>query len=118
MEIALPRGAVLFVPAAQEAALGQTGNFDPSDPSAMTRASFELTAERLQALGGSAATITDGRFPLNGTGGNYVVCLADSFADHTPGPPYSVVGCARVNVAEGASITVSFGEAGVQAKSD
>jgi hypothetical protein len=56
-----------------------------------------------------------GRFPVDVAPGRYLVCLADVFPDHSPGPPYSVVGCDHIDLPEAAALVVSFAEGGVEA---
>ena len=112
-------GEVLFVPEEHAADLAETAGFDPSDIDGMRHAFFQLDESRLAKLDGAAAVIgADGLFPLDIPDGHYFVCLADSFVDHTAGPPYSVVGCDVIDLANDASLTVSFGEAGVEATLD
>jgi hypothetical protein len=92
-------GSVLFVPVDRAGGLAV--------------APFSLDAQQVSRLGVLVATIgQDGRFPIPGTG-SYLVCLADVFADHSPGPPYSVVGCAEADL-NGGAVTVSNGEGGVE----
>jgi len=118
-ESALTKGAVLFVPEERLADLAQGGRFNPADTNALPHATFELEAARLAALGGTAVSVgTDGGFPLTVSPGKQIVCLADIFADHVQGPPYSVVGCTRLEVPGTGSVTVAFGEGGVQARRD
>lgn len=56
-----------------------------------------------------------GRFPVDVAAGRYLVCLADVFPDHSPGPAYSVVGCDHIDLPEVPRLLVSFGEGGVEA---
>ena len=112
-------GVVLFVPQEHAADLAETGDFDLSDFDGMRHAFFQLDESRLAKLEGSTAVIgADGLFPIDIPDGHYFVCLADTFAGHTAGPPYSVVGCDVIDLANDASLTVSFGEAGVEATLD
>lgn len=117
---ALTAGEVLFIPEEHAAGLAETAGFDPSDTGGMRHATFQLDESQLAELAGTAAVIgADGRFPLQVAPARYLVCLADSFVDHTAGPPYSVVGCdLPVDIPEGASLTVTFGEGGVEASLD
>lgn len=115
----LTAGEVLFFPEERAADLAETAGFDPLDIDGMRHAFFQLSEPRLVELAGTAAVIgASGRFPLDIPAGQYVVCLADSFVDHTAGPPYSVVGCDLVDLPNDASLTVSFGEGGVEAALD
>ncbi len=115
----LSSGEVLFVPEDRATDLAGTAGFDPSDIDGMRHAFFELDESRLAELAGGAAAIgSDGSFPLDLPAGRYLVCLADTFVDHTSGPPYAVVGCDVIDLSTGASLTVSFGEGGVEATLD
>ena len=112
----LTAGEVLFIPEERAADMAGAASFDPSDIDSMRHAFFQLDGSRLAELAGAAAVIgADGRFPFDIPAGRYLVCLADSFVDHTAGPPYSVVGCDVIDLPGGASLTVSFGEGGVEA---
>ena len=112
----LTAGEVVFVPEEQAVGLADTAGFDRSDIEGMRHALFRLDESRLADLDGAAAAIgADGRFVFDIPNGRYFVCLADSFADHTTGPPYMVVGCDVIDLVNDAPLTVSFGEAGVEA---
>ena len=112
----LTAGEVLFIPEEHAEDLAETVDFDPSKMSYMGHALFQLNEFRLSKLAGAAAVIgADGRFPLDIPAGRYFVCLADIFSGHTAGPPYTVVGCAVIDLPNDASLTVSWGEGGVQA---
>lgn len=112
----LTSGDVLFVPEDRAADLAREVGLDLSDIDGTRHAFFELAGSRLADLTGVAAAIgADGSFSLDIPAARYLVCLADIFVDHTSGPPYTVVGCDVVDVATSASLTVSFGEGGVEA---
>ena len=112
-------GEVLFIPEEHAEDLAETADFDPSKMNYMSHAFFQVDEFRLAQLAGAAAVIgAGGRFPLDIPAGHYFVCLADIFPGHTAGPPYSVVGCALIDLPNDASLTVSWGEGGVQASLD
>ena len=112
-------GEVLFIPEEHAADLAETPDFDPSKMNYMGHAYFQLDESQLAELDGAAAVIgADGRFPLDIPAGDYFVCLADIFVGHTAGPPYSVVGCQVIDLPSEASLTVSWGEGGVEATLD
>jgi hypothetical protein len=112
----LTSGEVLFIPEEHAVNLAAVGGFDPSDVDSMRHAFFQIEDESFAQLAGIAATIgTDGRFTIGVPAGYYLVCLANIFVDHSPGPPYSVVGCDVIDLPNEASLTVSFGEGGAEA---
>lgn len=115
---AFTRGAVVLVPADAVTSLGRLGGFRPEDREAAVRASFALSASQIGPLGATVARIGEsGRFRADVAAGDYVVCLADVFAGQVPAPAYSVVGCAPTQLAAGArTLTVGFGEAGVETR--
>lgn len=111
-------GRVLIVPAERAAEVAADGGFDSGDLDGMRHATFDVSPESLAQLDGVAPQISDkGDFDVEVAAGRYLVCLADVFPDHGPGPPYSAIGCDLVELATGAGLTVSFGEAGVEAAS-
>jgi hypothetical protein len=115
----LMSGTVLFVALARAADVAAMASVEPGNASQLAHASFVVDRAGATALGATAVAIgADGRFPVAVPDGRYLVCLADIFADHTAGPPYSVVGCAEVTLpaAPAAGLTVSFGEGGVEAR--
>jgi len=115
----LMSGTVLFVPHARVAEVSAMAGVERGDASRLAHASFVFDQDDATALGAIAVAIdAGGRFPVSVPEGRYVVCLADVFADHTTGPPYSVVGCAEVALpaAPVAGLSVSFGEGGVIAR--
>ncbi|MFC7615055.1 hypothetical protein ACFQV2_17585 [Actinokineospora soli] len=105
-------GSVLVVPADKAAALVSLAGAGD-----LAHASFAVSDADARGLGAAVVPIgADGRFALPDAPGRYLVCLADTFPDHEPGPPYSVVGCAAAEL-PAPGLTVSFGEGGVQAGS-
>ena len=112
----LSSGEVLFVPEDRATDVAREVGFDLSNIDGMRHAFFELDESRLAELTGVVASIgTDGSFRFDIPAGRYLVCLANIFVDHISGPPHSVVVCDVIDVAIGASLTVSFGEGGVEA---
>lgn len=114
----LAAGSVLFFPEDRAGDVAAAAGLGQEEAGSMQHASFALQAGRLGELAGVVAPIgTDGRFPVPAevASGRHLVCLADSFADHAPGPPFQVVGCALVDVPDRAVLTVAFGEGGVEA---
>jgi hypothetical protein len=113
---ALTSGSVLFVPGERAPELAVVTGLDRlSNVDSLRHAEFALVASALDALDGTAVAIDGaGRFAVDVPNGLYVVCLADTFPDHTQAPPYSVVGCSRVELPDGARLVVSFGEGGVE----
>lgn len=112
----LVAGTVLFVPAAGFEALSDIVALDPAG---LPYANFTVGEEELGRLAAFAVPVSEaGEFRTPAEAGAYVVCLADVFPDHTRGAPYAVVGCATVELAANASLTVSFGEGGVEVSPD
>ncbi|MDA1127749.1 MAG: hypothetical protein O2913_03490 [Chloroflexi bacterium] len=112
-------GEVLFVPQEHAVDLAEAADFDPPGIDGMRHAFFQLDQSQFAKLNGAAVVIgTDGRFPLDIPAGQYFVCLANSFVGHTSGPPYSVVGCSVIDLPKNTSLTVSFGEGGVEVTVD
>ena len=128
-DFVITQGEVLFIPEEHAEDLAEKAGFDPSKISYMSKwnyiqkmeymshALFQLDESQFAKLSGAAAVIgADGPFPLNIPAGPYFVCLADSLSiDHTGGPPYSVGGCGLIDLPNGASLTVTWGEGGLQA---
>lgn len=115
----LVSGTVLFVPQERAADVAAMAGMSLGDVSRLAHASFVMDQTNASTLGAIAVNIdVSGRFPVSVPAGRYVVCLADVFADHTAGPPYSVVGCAEVPLpaASVAGLSVSFGEGGVEVR--
>lgn len=109
-------GSVLFVEQARTGELAALSGVDLSDANASRHARFSVDADNLAALGAVAVPLDDkGRFPIDVGAGSYLVCLADTFPGDSPGPPYSVVGCDRAELASDAGLELSFGEGGVEA---
>ena len=108
------QGEVLFIPEEHAEDLAEMVDFDPSKMSYISHALFQLDESQFAKLAGAAAVIgADGRFPLDISAGPYFVCLAASLSnDHTAGPPYSVGGCALIDLPNDASLTVTWGEGG------
>ncbi len=112
-------GTVLFVPATSASEFEAIAGVSAGDRDQLAHVFLEVEEEALGRLDAFVAPIgEDARFRVPGDPGSYLVCLADTFADHTPGPPYSVVGCAPAEIPAGASPTVSFGEGGVEVSLD
>lgn len=115
----MSRGTVLFIPDEREEQLGDTAGIDPSDPGQSRYTSFHLAEERLSELDGSASEIeVGGGFSVDVRSGDYFICLSDAFSGHSPGPPYSVVGCDLATIDGDDGVKVSHGEAGVEATPD
>lgn len=115
----LSAGDVIFIPWEYAIELGSIGGFDPSNIDSTRYAFFQLDATDLNRMVGMAATIgPDGYFAVDVQAGQYFVCLANIFVDHSPGPPYSVVGCDIIELPVDGSLTVSFGEGGSEAVID
>lgn len=104
----LSSGVVVVAPAT---ALGDlSARAAPDD---LARGRFSLARDDLEAIGAAVAPIdVEGRFSSQGVAADIVVCLADHFLDHEPGPPYSVTGCAGP-VSAAADLRVLFGRGGV-----
>lgn len=116
---AFTTGSVVFVPEERADALAAAAGVGSSEPGALRHAGFSLDDASLAELRGTATPLDRrGSFPVDVPAGRYVVCLADVFADHSPGPPYSVVGCDHVELPATAELLVSFGEGGVEATLD
>ncbi len=112
---AMEKGEVLFIPEEHAEDLAEAAGFDPSRMIRMTHTLFQVDESQLAMLAGTAAVIgAEGRFPIDIPAGRYFVCLADIFPLHTAGPPYTVVGCGVIDLSNDASLTVSWGEGGVQ----
>ncbi len=122
-DFVITQGEVLFIPEEHAEDLVEMAGFDPSKMNYMQKmeyishALFQLDEPQFAKLAGAAAVIgADGRFPIDIPAGPYFVCLADSLSiDHTAGPPYSVGGCALIDLPNDASLTVTWGEGGLQA---
>jgi hypothetical protein len=114
---AIERGDVLFVPVAQAAGLADRAGVGATGD--LTYAFFDLDARQLAGLDGASTAIDEqGNFAVPVSAGNYMICLANIFADQTAGPPYSVVGCASADLSADGVLTVSHGEGGVEATLD
>lgn len=119
----LTHGEVLLIPEYRFVDLVTIANFEQKDIDILQYSlyykSFQIEKTNLSELSGSALTIgKDGRFPLTVKENSYLICLANIFPGHSVGAPYSVVGCDFVDLsdlAENLSLTVSFGEGGVEA---
>jgi hypothetical protein len=113
---ALTAGSVVFVPEGQAGAVAAMAGTDSAEPGGLRHAGFSLDEASLAGLGATATALDgSGRFPVDVAAGRHLVCLADVFPDHSPGPPYSVVGCDHIDLPETPRLLVSFGEGGVEA---
>lgn len=110
-------GEVLFIPVYQERVFADIVRLDDVNQPQVNRISVGLEEEDLSALKGHVATINSrGQFAVELPAGPYLVCLADVFVDHAPGPPFTLVGCSSVELTRDSEVTVSFGEGGVYAE--
>lgn len=115
----ISRGTVLFIPDEREGDLGDTAGIDPSDPGQSRHTSFELDESSISRMDGAVSDIQEeGRFSVDVRAGDYFICLSDAFSGHSPGPPYSVVGCDLATIDDDDEVTVSHGEGGVEARPD
>jgi hypothetical protein len=113
---AFTAGSVVFVPEDQAGAVAAMAGVGSAEPAALRHAGFSFDEAALADLEGTATALDgSGRFPVDVAAGRYLVCLADVFPDHSPGPPYSAVGCDHIDLPEAAALVVSFGEGGVEA---
>jgi hypothetical protein len=113
---ALTAGSVVFVPEDQAAAAAALAGADWAEPGGLRHAGFSLDEGSLAELEGTATPL-DSQWSLPGRRGrrSHLVCQADVFPDHSPGLPYSVVGCDHIDLPEAPRLLVSFGEGGVEA---
>lgn len=113
---AFTAGSVVFVREDRAGAVAAMARAGSAEPGALRHAGFSLDEASLAELEGTATPLNgSGRFPIDVAAGRYLVCLADVFPDHSPGPPYSVVGCDHIDLPGAAVLVVSFAEGGVEA---
>ena len=106
---------MLLIPASRLAVLGGTVA-TTIDTGALASLRFQVTGDSLARAGAVTLDIRDGEFAIEPTAGTYVACLAGTDPGDTPGPPYSVVGCAAVEMRDaGGTLVISHGEGGVTA---
>jgi predicted small lipoprotein YifL len=100
-------GWVALVPAGRIAELWEAAGTDPGKD--LTYASVPVTKDQVEAVGGVARTVSEaGEFEL-GLTGPVVVCRIPGEGDAS-----STRGCAEVELTEGSSLEISWGEAGLR----
>ena len=115
-DLPLARGSLLLIPWDRLGALEKAVGTASLDGPAARYASFRIDAGELEVVGGSGIEIgPGGTVAIGEARGRYLACLANIRPDDEAGPPFHVVGCGALLLADGRPPTITFGEGGVEA---
>ena len=114
-DVPLARGSLLLIPWARLGALEEAVGADALDSPAARYAAFRIGAAELEVVGGAGIEIgSRGTVAIGEARGRYLACLANIRPDDAAGPPFRIVGCGALLLADGSPPTITFGEGGVE----